>query len=283
MSASRPAVDRAHLRGTVLSGVSLLRAHFTTHSFERHSHETFSIGVTHGGVQCFRCRGTEHTSVAGHVILFNPDEPHDGHAGAREGFAYSMLYIERAAMRALQGAELAGARGEAFFRPTVVADAASAAALASAIELLEGSHESLAACAGLARAARALFRRYGDGGPAVTSRTRRDEAGTALDRAREYLESFYATDVRVEDLTRLTQCSRAHTTRSFAARFGAPPHLYLNAVRIRHAKRLLADGMTPADVAAAVGYADQSHLARRFKGSVGLTPGAWARAMRAPR
>jgi AraC-like DNA-binding protein len=34
-------------------------------------------------------------------------------------------------------------------------------------------------------------------------------------------------------------------------------------------------GMPLADVALACGFADQSHLTRRFKGSVGATPAAW--------
>jgi AraC-like DNA-binding protein len=50
-------------------------------------------------------------------------------------------------------------------------------------------------------------------------------------------------------------------------------------VRIRHAKELLLEVVSAADVAADVGFVDQSHFTRRFKRSVGVSPLAWARAM----
>ena len=40
-------------------------------------------------------------------------------------------------------------------------------------------------------------------------------------------------------------------------------------------RRLLAEGMAPAEVAAACGYVDQSHMHREFRRRFGLTPGAY--------
>ena len=54
-----------------------------------------------------------------------------------------------------------------------------------------------------------------------------------------------------------------------------PPHVYLNAVRVMQAQACIRRGMPLAMVALACGFADQSHLTRRFKGSVGVTPSAW--------
>jgi len=43
------------------------------------------------------------------------------------------------------------------------------------------------------------------------------------------------------------------------------------------AQRLLIEGMPPAQVACATGFADQSHLTHRFKRCIGVTPGRYAR------
>ena len=51
--------------------------------------------------------------------------------------------------------------------------------------------------------------------------------------------------------------------------------------RLREARRLLLQGEPAAQVAAAVGYVDQSHLAKRFKAAFGITPGQFSGA--APR
>src|SRR6185312_2724026 len=55
-----------------------MQAHFRRHTYHRHSHDTYSFGVTDTGAQAFTCRGGGHTSAAGMVMAFNPDEPHDG-------------------------------------------------------------------------------------------------------------------------------------------------------------------------------------------------------------
>jgi AraC-like DNA-binding protein len=51
-------------------------------------------------------------------------------------------------------------------------------------------------------------------------------------------------------------------------------------LRLAEAKRRLAVGHPPATVAASLGFADQSHLTKRFKGAFGITPGQFAAAAR---
>ena len=55
-----------------------MHAHFQRHAYHRHSHETYSFGVTEDGVQSFSCRGSAHASAAGMIMAFNPDDSHDG-------------------------------------------------------------------------------------------------------------------------------------------------------------------------------------------------------------
>ena len=50
-------------------------------------------------------------------------------------------------------------------------------------------------------------------------------------------------------------------------------------VRLRTARQLLLAGVPAASVAAAVGYVDQSHLAKRFRGAFGVTPGQFIAAL----
>jgi hypothetical protein len=70
-----------------------MHAHFERHIYHRHSHETYSFGVTEEGAQSFTCRESAHTSAAGMVMAFNPDDPHDGHASDELGFTYRMVHI----------------------------------------------------------------------------------------------------------------------------------------------------------------------------------------------
>jgi AraC-like ligand binding domain len=70
-----------------------MHAHFREHVYHRHSHDTYSFGVTESGAQSFTCRGAAHTSAAGMVMAFNPDDPHDGRPTTSQGFSYRMIHV----------------------------------------------------------------------------------------------------------------------------------------------------------------------------------------------
>ena len=86
------------------AGLQRLRAAFAGHAYDRHRHETYAVGITETGLQCFNYRGAAQASTAGRVIVIHPDEAHDGRAGAPSGFVYRMLYADPA----LIGAALDG-------------------------------------------------------------------------------------------------------------------------------------------------------------------------------
>src|SRR5262249_42910141 len=74
--------------------VEAMAAHFEKHVYHRHSHETYSFRVTDSGVQAFRCRGAERAGVRGTALVFNPDDPHDGHADGDDGFTYRIIHLQ---------------------------------------------------------------------------------------------------------------------------------------------------------------------------------------------
>jgi AraC-like DNA-binding protein len=271
------AKDWARFRPGALAGVTQMNAHFTDHAFERHSHETYSIGVTASGVQTFHCGGTLHASLRGDVILFNPDEPHDGQRGTQEGFGYSMLYVSQQVVDECRDKE-AGLDMAAYFSRPVVRDAAMGRALARAISAAGQAQESLRAEELTRSVLVRLLQRYGE------RRSSGDETRSAgmarMVCVRDYLRSHFDQDITVDALAREAGLSRVHLTRAFAQQFGVPPHIYLNAVRLERAQAGMLAGQSLAEVATGCGFADQSHFSRRFKGSVGVAPGAWLRQMR---
>ena len=85
--------DWAHYWRAADEPLEAMHAHFERHVYHRHSHETYSLGVTDVGAQSFTCRGAAYTSAAGMVMAFNPDDPHDGQATDGFGFTYRMIHI----------------------------------------------------------------------------------------------------------------------------------------------------------------------------------------------
>ena len=83
--------------------------------------------------------------------------------------------------------------------------------------------------------------------------------------------------VPVTELASETGLSRFQAMRAFKRRFGLPPGAYQLRVRLGVAQKSLREGMPPADVAAELGFVDQSHFTRHFKRLVGVTPARYAR------
>lgn len=70
-----------------------------------------------------------------------------------------------------------------------------------------------------------------------------------------------------------------HLARVFRRAFGCTPGELLRWRRVERTADLLAGTRLPAaEIAAAVGFTDQSHMSRAFKALYGVTPGAWRRA-----
>jgi AraC-like DNA-binding protein len=100
-------------------------------------------------------------------------------------------------------------------------------------------------------------------------------AGPALDRVREILSGRLTENVALVELAIETGVNRFSLLRAFSRAYGLTPHAWVIQERVRRSRDLLRAGRAPAEVAAAVGFADQSHLTRHFKRLVGVTPGRY--------
>ena len=100
--------------------------------------------------------------------------------------------------------------------------------------------------------------------------TPRDER--ALQLAHDYLADQPDYNVGLDELAAAAGIGKFRLVRLFREQTGLPPHAFQIAHRIRRARRLLEAGHPIASVAAATGFADQSHLHRQFQRSLGITP-----------
>jgi AraC-like DNA-binding protein len=85
--------------------------------------------------------------------------------------------------------------------------------------------------------------------------------------------------VTLAELAAISGVSRFQLLRGFVRDIGVTPHAYLVQLRVRLARRLLAQRHTPAQAALLAGFADQSHLTRAFVRQVGVTPGRYREAL----
>jgi len=105
--------------------------------------------------------------------------------------------------------------------------------------------------------------------------------GAATKRVTDYIAANLAEDVTLGELAAIVGLSPHHFCREFKRATGLPPHRYQVMLRVGRAKDLLANTMMRiGEVAAAVGYGDQSQLARLFQREVGVSPTKYRREWR---
>jgi AraC family transcriptional regulator len=99
-------------------------------------------------------------------------------------------------------------------------------------------------------------------------------------RAKEILSANLDGRVPLKEVARACGLSVSYFSRAFRRSMGVTPHNWLLTLRVQVAKQKLREGrLSLRDVALACGFADQSHLTQVFTRSVGVSPGAWRRAI----
>lgn len=255
------------------TGIETLRAHFEGHAYDPHWHDSYLVGVTEQGVQQFNCRRMRHDSVPGQVFLLEPGELHDGNAPTVDGFTYRMLYLDPQWLeREIASVfEEAPAHHQLSFASTLASDPRLALATSHAFQSLHHGELRIVRQSALDQLLERLT------GQLYWRMRYRDDPRLpqVAHKAREYLHAHLHQDVGMHELAQACGVDRFRLSRAFKSAFGLPPHAYLVQLRLARARYLLAKGDQPADVAMALGFADQSHLGRWFMRAYGLTPAAY--------
>ena len=245
-----------------IAGVEAVEAE-TSHTFSRHTHETFGIGVIHQGAhRSLSGRGVVEAGI-GDTITVNPGEVHDGAPIGDRGRSWRIVYMT----------------------PSLVADAISDMSGGK-----RGAFEFVSAAitdASLAENVRRLFRVATSDDPgmrweetlltvlAATMHAKADiEAPGGVSQARALIDDDPTAPLALADLARETGLSRFQVLRGFVRATGLTPHAYIVQRRIDRARGLIARGSPLAAAALASGFADQSHMTRVFVQKYGVSPGA---------
>jgi len=95
----------------------------------------------------------------------------------------------------------------------------------------------------------------------------------AMRRVREYVEVHLGESIDLSMLAGVAGLSVHHFARQFKQSAGVTPHVYLTQKRVERAQEMLVQTDLPlAEIAFAVGFFDQGHLARHFRHMRGTTP-----------
>lgn len=266
------AADRAvwtRVEGVQGGPLDLMKARLTRRHYAPHTHDEFAIGACTDGVEVIRCRGERHYSGVGSLVVIEPGEAHTGGPAGAEGMAYRVAYPTGALL-----AEASG--GQPRFRRPIVEDVSLAAELRRVHRVLSRGDDPLEGESRLLALLSALVSRHAR--PAGPQGPQRPGSGDAARIARAVagrLADQLTDPPTLTDLAADLGMSRYQVLRAFRDAMGMPPYAWLAQYRVNRARSLLVQGLRPAEAAVLTGFADQAHLTRWFRRTLGVTPGAF--------
>jgi AraC-like DNA-binding protein len=239
--------------------------------YERHWHETHSVGLITGGRSTYVNGAHAEVVERGAVVVINPGDVHGCNPVDDAPWSYLMFYLDPAWLGQVQ-ARLRGDAEVAFrpyARPALRAPhlvAAGGRLFSVLVDARRSPADKVAAATGfVALLDRELVPALALGA-AVTPQ---------VERVARYIDAHFADPLPLQDLCEHAQLSGSHLIRAFRKRFGVAPHEYQINRRIQHARARLREGETIAQVALDVGFADQAHFQRVFKRLTAATPGQY--------
>ena len=228
-----------------------------------HLHEEWQFGVLETPSKLSMGAFRRYNAHAADVTIVHPYDVHSEGGGAGAPPKWRMLYVAPSIIARLYGGDAP------HFRAPVVTDPAAASDLR---ELLRHSGDGTVAGSEFLRRVdhwleQLLLRHAEDVVPPARA--------AAVERARAYIQNRPTQALTLPEVGAVAGVTISHLVRSFSRSVGLPPKSYHAQVRLARARRLLAEGKSATWVAYECGFADQSHLSRRFKECHGVTPGVF--------
>lgn len=240
------------------AGITALSASMTDFKYKKHSHQEYAIGVTLRGIQQYTLEGSRQLSHQNGVMLFNPEQAHDGMAHDKRGLDYVMLYIDpQLLLEVSERKEIMRFSTPIVYNPQLEQKVLN---LYSAVF----DEENEALCSELLISLTdTLFQ------SSPSAADRKDDY--LMMKAKGILQDNLKEVLKLEDLCKELNLSKFQLIRLFKAHTGISPYQYFLNSKIERAKHLIEQH---GDIYAAVaecGFVDLTHLNKHFKSVYGTT------------
>jgi AraC-like DNA-binding protein len=261
-------VKRSHhvaMHRSPIQGVDAMEL-TSNHSFPRHTHDEYGIGVVLSGAQRSWSGVGYVESHPGDVITVNPGELHDGIAINGSVRRWRIMYF---APTVLTQEFVPESTREIEFVSPSLRDPVLSGHVNLLFERLIGAAERLSVEEILIEVVERLV--FPTFQPLNESR----RSTPSVVKARLRIDEDPSSQITLSELAALSGVSRYQIVRAFARELGTTPHAYLVQCRVRLARQFLLEGETLVGAAQRAGFADQSHMTRAFVRQFGITPGRY--------
>lgn len=240
------------------AGITALSASITDFTYKKHSHQEYAIGVTLRGIQQYNLDGSLQLSYQNGVMLFNPEQAHDGSAYDEAGLDYIMLYIEpQLFLEAIEKKDIVR-----FSNPIVYDYRLKQRILSLSNAILSEKEEALCS---------ELFLSVTENLVQNNLSTDYKTDNTIISKAKEIFHTNLGNVLNLDVISKELNLSKFQFIRVFKAHTGISPYQYYLNYKIERAKQLIEKNGDIYSAVAECGFVDLTHLNKHFKSVYGTT------------
>ena len=240
------------------AGITALSASITDFTYKKHAHKEYAIGVTLRGIQHYNLDGSLQLSYQNGVMLFNPEQAHDGMAHDETGLDYVMLYIEpQLLLEVIEKKDIVR-----FSTPIVYDHRLEQKILSLSHAILNGKDEALCS---------ELFLSLTDSLIQTNLSTDYKKDNALISKAKDMLYANLENVLKLDEVCKELHLSKFQFIRLFKAHTGISPYQYFLNCKIERAKQLIEKKGDIYSAVSECGFVDLSHLNKHFKSVYGTT------------
>ncbi|WP_338788428.1 AraC family transcriptional regulator [Metabacillus sp. FJAT-53654] len=240
------------------AGITALSASMTDFTYKKHSHKEYAIGVTLRGIQEYTLDGSLQLSYQNGVMLFNPEQAHDGMAHDKAGLDYVMLYIEpKLLLEVCEKKDIVR-----FSTPIVYDYSLKQKILSLSSAIMSAKDEALC---------NELLLSLSDNLIQTNLSTKHKTDNALIRKAKDMLHSNLENVLKLDDICKELNLSKFQFIRLFKAHTGISPYQYYLNCKIERAKQLIEKKRDVYSAVAECGFVDLTHLNKHFKSVYGTT------------
>lgn len=240
------------------AGITALSASITDFTYKKHAHKEYAIGVTLRGIQHYNLDGSLQLSYQNGVMLFNPEQAHDGMAHDETGLDYVMLYIEpQLLLEVIEKKDIVR-----FSTPIVYNYRLEQKILSLSNAILNGKDEALCS---------ELLLSLTDSLIQTNLSTDYKKDNALIRKAKDMLYANLENVLKLDEVCKELHLSKFQFIRLFKAHTGISPYQYFLNCKIERAKQLIEKNRDIYSAVSECGFVDLSHLNKHFKSVYGTT------------
>lgn len=240
------------------AGITALSASFADFKYKKHCHKEYAIGVTLRGIQQYNLDGSLQLSYQNGVMLFNPEQPHDGMAHDETGLDYIMLYIEpKLFLESIEKKDIV-----CFSSPIIYNYRLEQQILNLSNAILSGKDDALCS---------EFFLSFADSFAQTDLCISYKKENDLIKKAKNMIYYNLENVLRLDDICREFNMSKFQFIRLFKANTGISPYQYFLNCKVEMAKKLIEKNRDVYSAIAECGFVDLTHLNKYFKSIYGIT------------